>query len=81
MIRSYKYNSIRIKRIFNVTINQVIFMLTVRTFEVNRLTLVRGLQYVSLLRPPVIESSAAGAEAIDKVEWKQVSQSIIQHSI
>lgn len=56
-------------------------MLTVRTFEVNRLTLVRGLQYVSLLRPPVIESSAAGAEAIDKVEWKQVSQSIIQHSI
>lgn len=30
-------------------------------------------QYVSLLRPPVTESAAPGAEVIDKVEWKQVS--------
>jgi len=29
-------------------------------------------QYVSLLRPPVTESSAPGAELIDKLEWKQV---------
>jgi len=27
---------------------------------------------VSLLRPPVTESSAPGAELIDKLEWKQV---------
>lgn len=32
-------------------------------------------QYVSLLRPPVTENSASGAEVIDKVEWKQVSHS------
>lgn len=31
-------------------------------------------QYVSLLRPPVTESAAPGAEVIDKVEWKQVSR-------
>lgn len=30
-------------------------------------------QYVSLLRPPVTESTAPGADIIDKVEWKQVS--------
>lgn len=29
-------------------------------------------QYVSLLRPPITESTAPGAEIIDKVEWKQV---------
>nr|CAD7404413.1 unnamed protein product [Timema poppensis] len=29
-------------------------------------------KYVSLLRPPVTESSAPGAELIDKMEWKQV---------
>jgi hypothetical protein len=29
-------------------------------------------QYVSLLRPPVTESSAPGADLIDKLEWKQV---------
>ncbi|GLV35149.1 retinal degeneration C [Carabus blaptoides fortunei] len=29
-------------------------------------------KYVSLLRPPITESSAPGAEMIDKVEWKQV---------
>ena len=32
-----------------------------------------SLQYVSLLRPPATESSAPGAELIDKLEWKQVS--------
>ena len=30
------------------------------------------LQYSSLLRPPISDSSAPGAELIDKVEWKQV---------
>lgn len=30
-------------------------------------------QYVSLLRPPITESSAPGADIIDKVEWKQVN--------
>lgn len=30
-------------------------------------------QYVSLLRPPVTDSSVPGAEVIDKQEWKQVS--------
>jgi serine/threonine-protein phosphatase with EF-hand domain len=29
-------------------------------------------QYASLLRPPISDSSAPGAELIDKVEWKQV---------
>lgn len=29
-------------------------------------------QYVSLLRPPITDSSAPGADIIDKVEWKQV---------
>ncbi|KAF5297302.1 hypothetical protein FQA39_LY12141 [Lamprigera yunnana] len=29
-------------------------------------------KYVSLLRPPLTESTAPGAELIDKVEWKQV---------
>lgn len=29
-------------------------------------------KYVSLLRPPVTESQAPGAELIDKLEWKQV---------
>lgn len=29
-------------------------------------------KYMSLLRPPVTESSAPGAELIDKLEWKQV---------
>lgn len=29
-------------------------------------------KYVSLLRPPITESSAPGADIIDKVEWKQV---------
>ncbi|CAD7081267.1 unnamed protein product [Hermetia illucens] len=29
-------------------------------------------KYVSILRPPITESSAPGAEIIDKVEWKQV---------
>nr|CAD7438722.1 unnamed protein product [Timema bartmani] len=31
-------------------------------------------KYVSLLRPPVTESSAPGAELIDKMEWKQDHQ-------
>lgn len=30
------------------------------------------LQYASLLRPPITDSSAPGAEMIDKMEWKQV---------
>jgi hypothetical protein len=30
------------------------------------------LQYISILRPPITESTAPGAEVIDKVEWKQV---------
>lgn len=34
---------------------------------------VSNFQYVSLLRPPITESSAPGADIIDKVEWKQVS--------
>ncbi|KAK4887062.1 hypothetical protein RN001_003333 [Aquatica leii] len=29
-------------------------------------------KYVSLLRPPITDSTAPGAELIDKVEWKQV---------
>ncbi|KAK5643890.1 hypothetical protein RI129_007735 [Pyrocoelia pectoralis] len=29
-------------------------------------------KYVSLLRPPITDSTAPGAEIIDKVEWKQV---------
>ncbi|RZC41706.1 serine/threonine-protein phosphatase rdgC, partial [Asbolus verrucosus] len=39
------------------------------------LDLVRSLdrgKYASLLRPPISDSSAPGAELIDKVEWKQV---------
>lgn len=32
-----------------------------------------NLQYTSLLRPPILESAAPGAELINKVEWKQVS--------
>lgn len=30
------------------------------------------LKYTSLLRPPILESAAPGAELINKVEWKQV---------
>lgn len=34
------------------------------------------LQYVSLLRPPITDSTAGpGADIIDKVEWKQVKSS------
>ncbi|KAB0798853.1 hypothetical protein PPYR_06733 [Photinus pyralis] len=29
-------------------------------------------KYISLLRPPITDSTAPGAELIDKVEWKQV---------
>nr|XP_022902059.1 serine/threonine-protein phosphatase rdgC-like [Onthophagus taurus] len=39
------------------------------------LELIKGLnrsKYVSVLRPPVSDSSAPGANKIDKVEWKQV---------
>uniref|UniRef100_A0A336KR11 Serine/threonine-protein phosphatase n=1 Tax=Culicoides sonorensis TaxID=179676 RepID=A0A336KR11_CULSO len=39
------------------------------------LDLIRSLdrgKYVSLLRPPITDSSQPGAEIIDKVEWKQV---------
>ncbi|EFA01582.2 serine/threonine-protein phosphatase rdgC [Tribolium castaneum] len=39
------------------------------------LDLIRSLdrgKYASLLRPPISDSSAPGAELIDKVEWKQV---------
>ncbi|XP_050299789.1 serine/threonine-protein phosphatase rdgC [Anthonomus grandis grandis] len=39
------------------------------------LEMIRSLErekYVSLLRPPLCDSSAPGAEAINKVEWKQV---------
>ncbi|XP_030767098.1 serine/threonine-protein phosphatase rdgC [Sitophilus oryzae] len=39
------------------------------------LEMIRSLErekYVSLLRPPLGDSSAPGAEAIDKLEWKQV---------
>lgn len=41
------------------------------------LDLIRSLdrgKYVSILRPPItMDSTAPGSEAIDKVEWKQVS--------
>lgn len=30
-------------------------------------------QYISILRPPITDNGAPGAEIIDKVEWKQVS--------
>uniref|UniRef100_A0AAR5PRS6 Serine/threonine-protein phosphatase n=1 Tax=Dendroctonus ponderosae TaxID=77166 RepID=A0AAR5PRS6_DENPD len=39
------------------------------------LEMIRSLErekYVSLLRPPLCDSSAPGADAINKVEWKQV---------
>lgn len=39
------------------------------------------LQYVSLLRPPITDSSAPGADIIDKVEWKQVSSFVLSAAI
>ncbi|XP_057659021.1 serine/threonine-protein phosphatase rdgC isoform X1 [Diorhabda carinulata] len=43
--------------------------------DITDLDMIKGLdrgRYVSLLRPPLTDSSAPGAEVIDKVEWKQV---------
>ncbi|XP_050498182.1 serine/threonine-protein phosphatase rdgC isoform X2 [Diabrotica virgifera virgifera] len=43
--------------------------------DITDLDMIKGLdrgRYVSLLRPPLTDSSAPGAEVIDKLEWKQV---------
>ncbi|CAH1104062.1 unnamed protein product [Psylliodes chrysocephalus] len=43
--------------------------------DITDLDIIKGLdrgRYVSLLRPPLTDSNAPGAEVIDKVEWKQV---------
>nr|QDR51029.1 retinal degeneration C [Manduca sexta] len=56
-------------------INNRVFVVHGGISDTTDLDMIRSLErdkYVSLLRPPVIEGSTAGAEAIDKVEWKQV---------
>ncbi|XP_001663541.2 serine/threonine-protein phosphatase rdgC [Aedes aegypti] len=82
--QKYKHNAERLLKL----IDEVYRWLPLGTIVNNRvlvvhggisdstdLDLIRSLdrgKYVSLLRPPITESSAPGAEIIDKVEWKQV---------
>ncbi|XP_058465833.1 serine/threonine-protein phosphatase rdgC [Malaya genurostris] len=82
--QKYKHNAERLLKL----IDEVYRWLPLGTIVNNRvlvvhggisdstdLDLIRSLdrgKYISLLRPPITESSAPGAEIIDKVEWKQV---------
>ncbi|XP_053684509.1 serine/threonine-protein phosphatase rdgC [Sabethes cyaneus] len=82
--QKYKHNAERLLKL----IDEVYRWLPLGTIVNNRvlvvhggisdstdLDLIRSLdrgKYVSILRPPITESSAPGAEIIDKVEWKQV---------
>ncbi|KPI91275.1 Serine/threonine-protein phosphatase rdgC [Papilio xuthus] len=56
-------------------INNRVFVVHGGISDTTDLDMVRSLdrdKYVSLLRPPVAEGGAPGAEQVDKVEWKQV---------
>nr|XP_040233901.2 serine/threonine-protein phosphatase rdgC isoform X1 [Anopheles coluzzii] len=82
--QKYKHNAERLLKL----IDEVYRWLPLGTIVNNRvlvvhggisdstdLDLIRSLdrgKYISLLRPPITESTAPGAEIIDKVEWKQV---------
>ncbi|XP_038109489.1 serine/threonine-protein phosphatase rdgC isoform X3 [Culex quinquefasciatus] len=82
--QKYKHNAERLLKL----IDEVYRWLPLGTIVNNRVLVVHGgisdstdldlirsldrSKYISLLRPPITESSAPGAEIIDKVEWKQV---------
>ncbi|XP_041972706.1 serine/threonine-protein phosphatase rdgC [Aricia agestis] len=80
----YRHNAERLlKLIENVyrwlplgtIINNRVFVVHGGISDTTDLDMVRSLErdkYASLLRPPVNEGAAPGAEGIDKVEWKQV---------
>ncbi|XP_050671394.1 serine/threonine-protein phosphatase rdgC [Leptidea sinapis] len=82
--QKYRHNAERLlKLVENVyrwlplatIINNRVFVVHGGISDTTDLDMVKSLErekYVSLLRPPVAENSAPGAETIDKVEWKQV---------
>ncbi|XP_033608123.1 serine/threonine-protein phosphatase rdgC [Cryptotermes secundus] len=80
----YKHNAERLLRLIErvyrwlplgTVVNNKVLVVHGGISDITDLDWVRNLdrhKYVSLLRPPVTESSAPGAELIDKLEWKQV---------
>ncbi|XP_021924333.1 serine/threonine-protein phosphatase rdgC isoform X1 [Zootermopsis nevadensis] len=80
----YKHNAERLLRLIErvyrwlplgTVVNNKVLVVHGGISDVTDLDWVRNLdrhKYVSLLRPPITESSAPGAELIDKLEWKQV---------
>ncbi|XP_061378763.1 serine/threonine-protein phosphatase rdgC [Danaus plexippus] len=82
--QKYRHNAERLlKLIENVyrwlplgtIINNRVFVVHGGISDTTDLDMLRSMErdkYASLLRPPLNEGAAPGAEAIDKVEWKQV---------
>ncbi|XP_026326503.1 serine/threonine-protein phosphatase rdgC isoform X2 [Hyposmocoma kahamanoa] len=82
--QKYKHNAERLLKLIEgvyrwlplgTIINNRVFVVHGGISDTTDLDMIRSLdrdKYVSLLRPPVTESTAPGAEVIDKVEWKQV---------
>ncbi|XP_067004767.2 serine/threonine-protein phosphatase rdgC [Anabrus simplex] len=80
----YKNNAERLLRLIEAVyrwlplgtiVNNKVLVVHGGISDITDLDWVRSLdrhKYVSLLRPPVTESQAPGAELIDKMEWKQV---------
>ncbi|XP_069691872.1 serine/threonine-protein phosphatase rdgC [Periplaneta americana] len=80
----YKHNAERLLRLIErvyrwlplgTIVNNKVLVVHGGISDITDLDWVRNLdrhKYVSLLRPPVTESSVPGAEMIDKLEWKQV---------
>ncbi|XP_077292785.1 retinal degeneration C [Arctopsyche grandis] len=82
--QKYKHNADRLFKLIEgvyrwlplgTVVNNKVLVVHGGISDTTDLDLIRSLdrgKYVSLLRPPITESSAPGAEVIDKVEWKQV---------
>ncbi|XP_044729651.1 serine/threonine-protein phosphatase rdgC [Chrysoperla carnea] len=82
--QKYKHNSERLLKLIETVyrwlplgtiVNNKVLVVHGGISDTTDLDLIKSLdrgKYVSLLRPPITESSAPGADVIDKVEWKQV---------
>ncbi|XP_063223975.1 serine/threonine-protein phosphatase rdgC [Bacillus rossius redtenbacheri] len=84
MKTKYKQNSDRLLKLIEgvyrwlplgAVVNNKVLVVHGGVSDATDLDWVRSLdryKYVSLLRPPVSDSTASGAEVVDKMEWKQV---------
>ncbi|XP_055314894.1 serine/threonine-protein phosphatase rdgC [Sitodiplosis mosellana] len=82
--QKYKHNAERLLKLIEeiyrwlplgTIVNNRVFVVHGGISDSTDLDLLKSLdrgKYVSLLRPPITDSSAPGADIIDKVEWKQV---------